>query len=133
MMPAEVFTAQALFVFVVSMYRLSKTCPPSAYQFSLGGVPPPRPPRPAPAEPAPRAGPPPGGFAVGCKEMVAGQARCAAPVLLELSKAVAAALWAVAVSGVCAKTAALTKKKLVQRGILIVDASLSRSTELSST
>src|ERR1700758_5447290 len=110
MIPAEVFTAHALFVFVVSIYRLSKTCPPSAYQFSFGGVPRPRPARPAPAKPAPRAGPPPGGVAVDCGEMVAGHARCAAPVLLELSRAVAAALCAVPVSGVCAKTAAPTKK-----------------------
>src|SRR5581483_6510048 len=110
-----VLTAQALFIFVVSIYRLSKTCPPSAYQFSRGGVPRPSPARPAPGMPAPLAGPPPGGFAVGCKEIVAGQARRAAPALLESSSAVAAALCAVPVSGVCAKTAALAKRSMVEQ------------------
>ena len=45
-----------------------------------------------PGPSAPRAGPPPGGFAAGSGKMAAGQARWAAPLLFEFSKAVAAAL-----------------------------------------
>src|SRR4051812_8554204 len=100
MIPSDVFTAQALFILVVSIYRLSNTWPPSAYQFSFGGVapgprPPPRAAPPAAGGAPPRPGPA-GEFAVGAGPIVAGHARRAAPVLLEFNNAVAAALCAVA-------------------------------------
>src|SRR5690606_7658950 len=107
MMPSEVVRAKALLVFVVSIYRLSKILPPSVYQFSRGGVarrPAARVRGGAPrGVDGPRARVPPGGVAVASAPTVAGQARSAAPELLELTSAMAAALWAEAVSGVCAE------------------------------
>ena len=55
-----------------------------------------------------KSGPPPPGpageFAAGVSPMVAGQAKCAAPLLFEFNSAVAAALCAVAVSAGCTIT-----------------------------
>jgi len=75
-----------------------------------------RPPAPAPL-PVPRPAPfEPGGA------VKSGQARCAAPMLFAFSRAVAAALWAVPVSGVCAKSAALRIRSAgTTRTVVIAD------------